>query len=91
MPRRGPDLDSTSRPASVPRRRSRRRSGLTAWSFRDVEVVSDGGAPAVELHGAVAQHAASLGVTVRVSLTHTRNDAGAVAMTERLLAPGREP
>lgn len=65
--------------------------GLTAWSFRDVEVVSDGGAPAVELHGAVAQHAASLGVTVRVSLTHTRNDAGAVAMTERLLAPGREP
>jgi holo-[acyl-carrier protein] synthase len=57
--------------------------GLDAWSFRDVEVVSDGGAPEVVLHGAVAEHAASLGVIVRVSLTHTRRDAGAVAITER--------
>jgi len=54
--------------------------GLTAWSFRDVEVVSDGGAPMVELHGAAAERAASLGVVVRVSLTHTRRDAGAVAI-----------
>jgi holo-[acyl-carrier protein] synthase len=57
--------------------------GLDAWSFRDVEVVSDGGPPAVVLHGPVAERAASLGVIVRVSLTHTRRDAGAVAVTER--------
>ncbi len=57
--------------------------GLRTWSFRDVEVVSDGGPPAVLLHGAVAERAASLGVIVRVSLTHTRRDAGAVAVTER--------
>ncbi len=57
--------------------------GLTAWSFRDVEVVSDGDAPAVELHGAAARRAADLGVVVRVSLTHTRSDAGAVAVTKR--------
>src|SRR5204863_7645486 len=57
--------------------------GLTAWSFSDVEVISDGDAPAVELHGAVARRAASLGVVVRVSLTHTLSDAGAVAVTER--------
>jgi holo-[acyl-carrier protein] synthase len=57
--------------------------GLRAWSFRDVEVVSDPaapGAPTVRLHGAVAQQAAALGVHVSVSLTHTSRDAGAVAI-----------
>jgi len=54
--------------------------GLTAWSFRDVEVVSEGGAPAVALHGTAAQRAAALGVVVRVSLTHTGCAAGAVAI-----------
>lgn len=58
--------------------------GLEAWSFRDVEVISGDGAPTVQLHGAVAQRAAALGVQVRVSLTHTRRDAGAVA----ILCPG---
>jgi holo-[acyl-carrier protein] synthase len=53
---------------------------LEAWSFRDIEVVSAGGAPQVTLHGAVAQRAAQLGLTVRISLTHTRSDAGAVAI-----------
>ena len=57
--------------------------GLDTWSFRDVEVVSAGGPPHVVLHGAVAERADSLGVIVRVSLTHTRRDAGAVAVTER--------
>jgi holo-[acyl-carrier protein] synthase len=65
--------------------------GLTALRWRDVEVVSDGGAPGVQLHGAAAQRAASLGVVVRVSLTHTRTDAGAVAVTERHSAGGRGP
>jgi holo-[acyl-carrier protein] synthase len=56
--------------------------GLTAWSWRDVEVVSDGGAPVVALSGAAARRAAELGVVVHVSLTHTRSEAGAVALTE---------
>jgi holo-[acyl-carrier protein] synthase len=54
--------------------------GLEAWSFRDVEVTSAGGPPEVVLHGAVAERAEALGVTVRISLTHTRTDAGAVAI-----------
>jgi holo-[acyl-carrier protein] synthase len=53
---------------------------LEAWSFRDIEVTSAGGAPQVTLHGAVEQRAAELGVIVRISLTHTRSDAGAVAI-----------
>ncbi len=56
---------------------------LEAWSFRDVEVVSDGGAPEVRLHGAVAQRAAELSVALSISLTHTRRDAGAVAIAWR--------
>ena len=32
------------------------------------------------LHGAVAERAEALGVDVRISLTHTRTDAGAVAI-----------
>ncbi len=65
--------------------------GLQAWSWLDVEVVSAGGPPAVRLHGAVAERAASLGVIVRVSLTHTREDAGAVAVTERSSPEQRRP
>lgn len=57
--------------------------GMQAWSFQEVEVVGDGGAPAVRLSGAVAARARSLGVGVRVSLTHTRRDAGAVAVAWR--------
>ncbi len=60
--------------------------GMTAWSFLDVEVVSDGGPPVVALHGDAAQRAASLGVVVQVSLTHTKRDAGAVAVLERAAA-----
>jgi holo-[acyl-carrier protein] synthase len=54
--------------------------GLEVWSFRDVEVTSAGGPPEVVLHGAVAERAETLGVTIRISLTHTRTDAGAVAI-----------
>jgi holo-[acyl-carrier protein] synthase len=54
--------------------------GLEVWSFRDVEVTSAGGPPEVTLHGAVAERAAALGVTVRISLTHTRSEAAAVAI-----------
>jgi holo-[acyl-carrier protein] synthase len=55
--------------------------GLAAWSFRDVEVLGGDGPPQVRLHGAAAQRAAELGVEVRISLTHTRRDAAAVAVT----------
>ena len=54
--------------------------GLEAWSFRDVEVVATATAPKVTLRGAAAERAAALGVEVRISLTHTRTDAGAVAI-----------
>ena len=60
--------------------------GLGHWEWRDVEVVSpvSGGAPEIALHGAVARRAAALGVSeVRVSLTHTRAQAGAVAIIGR--------
>src|SRR6187200_3420421 len=45
--------------------------GLTAWSWRDVEVVATEGAPEVALSGSVGRRAAELGVTATVSLTHT--------------------
>ena len=54
--------------------------GLSAWSFRDVEVVAGDGAPAVRLSGAAAERAAALGVEVAVSLTHSRDQAGAIAI-----------
>ncbi len=53
---------------------------LRAWSFRDVEVLGRGGPPQLRLYGAAARRAASLGVEVRISLTHTRETAGAVAV-----------
>jgi holo-[acyl-carrier protein] synthase len=57
---------------------------LRAWSPRDVEVVvGDGGAPRVHLSGRAAERAGALGVEVRVSLTHAREVAAAVAMLER--------
>jgi holo-[acyl-carrier protein] synthase len=52
---------------------------LEAWSWQDIEVVSDGGAPRIVLHGALAGRAAE----VQVSLTHSRGTAGAVAMVRR--------
>lgn len=54
--------------------------GLQTWSFRDVEVIATDAAPRVTLSGAAAERAAALGVEVRISLTHTRTDAGAVAI-----------
>lgn len=55
--------------------------GLEAWSFRDVEVLSDGGhKPTVLLSGAAAARAGALRVRMEVSLSHTRRDAAAVAI-----------
>jgi holo-[acyl-carrier protein] synthase len=54
--------------------------GLESWSFREVEVLGQDGPPELHLHGAVAERARALGVRVRVSLTHGRRDAAAVAI-----------
>ena len=54
--------------------------GLTGWSFRDVEVVATDAAPEVRLSGSVAARAAELGGELAISLTHTDEMAGAVAM-----------
>jgi holo-[acyl-carrier protein] synthase len=54
--------------------------GLTGWSFRDVEVVATGTAPEVRLRGSVAARAEELGGSVAISLTHTDDVAGAVAI-----------
>ena len=50
---------------------------LDAWSWQDIEVVSPaaGGAPRVQLRGALAGRG-----EVALSLTHTRETAGAVAL-----------
>ncbi|HEY2160237.1 MAG TPA: holo-ACP synthase [Solirubrobacteraceae bacterium] len=63
---------------------------MDAWSFRDVEVLAGDGPPEVRLSGAAADRAAELGVEVRVSLTHTRRDAAAVAIS-RPVAGSRAP
>ena len=59
--------------------------GMDVWELRDVEVVSPdgGGAPEVMLHGPVARRARELGGAVRISLTHTDEQAGAVAIIDR--------
>ncbi len=54
--------------------------GLTAWSFRDVEVVATDDAPEVRLSGSAARRAEALGVSPSVSLTHTAGIAAAVAV-----------
>jgi holo-[acyl-carrier protein] synthase len=53
---------------------------LDAWAFQDVEVVATNTAPEVQLSGAAAARAAELGVHPRISLTHTRETAAAVAI-----------
>jgi len=52
---------------------------LSAWSFRDVEVVATGAAPEIRLSGSAAARAAELGAVVSVSMTHTEALAAAVA------------
>jgi holo-[acyl-carrier protein] synthase len=53
---------------------------LESLSFREVEILGTDGPPAVRLRGQAAARAAALGVTVTVSLTHSRRDAAAIAI-----------
>jgi holo-[acyl-carrier protein] synthase len=55
--------------------------GLEVWNPHDVEVVPTAAAPQVRLTGHAAARADALGVTVEVSLTHSRGMAGAMAVT----------
>jgi len=55
--------------------------GMRAWSWQDVEVLAGGEDAGLRLHGDVAARADALGVTVKISLTHSRDMAGAVAAT----------
>lgn len=54
--------------------------GLDVLHPRDIEVLSGGAAVGLRLHGPVADRARELGAEVRLSLTHTRTTAGAVAV-----------
>ena len=45
-------------------------------------MIATDGAPMIALSGAAARRAAELGVQVRVSLTHTDHQAGAVAIID---------
>ncbi len=54
---------------------------LESWEPHDIEVLGGGGGPpSVRLSGPVADAAASLGMAVEISLTHSGTTAGAVAM-----------
>ncbi|MFT4048796.1 MAG: holo-ACP synthase [Solirubrobacterales bacterium] len=57
--------------------------GLTAWAFKDVEVVATGAAPRVRLSGRAAEAAAERGAEIHLSLTHSELTAGAVAVAVR--------
>jgi holo-[acyl-carrier protein] synthase len=54
--------------------------GLDVFRPREVEVVAGGEDLGLLLHGAAAARARELGVQVRISLTHSRATAGAVAV-----------
>jgi holo-[acyl-carrier protein] synthase len=53
---------------------------LDVLSWREIEILGDGGPPELRLHGATAERARALGVEVSISLTHDRRDAAAVAI-----------
>jgi holo-[acyl-carrier protein] synthase len=55
---------------------------LSAWDPHDVEVLGTGGPPSVRLSGRARERADELGVDVTISITHSRDLAGAVAMAE---------
>jgi holo-[acyl-carrier protein] synthase len=57
--------------------------GLRAWKPQQIEVVATAGAPQLMLRGEVASRARELGAEVRISITHTRETAAAVAVLDR--------
>lgn len=55
---------------------------MRGWSFKDVEVVNTGGAPRVRLSGKIERAADERGVELTISLTHSKQTAGAVALAQ---------
>jgi holo-[acyl-carrier protein] synthase len=55
--------------------------GLAGFGLREIEIRA-GEPPSVALHGRAAEAAERAGVRVRISLTHSRDLAGAVALAE---------
>jgi holo-[acyl-carrier protein] synthase len=53
---------------------------LESLQWQEIEVLGGGGPPELRLHGATAARADALGVQVRISLTHGRREAAAVAI-----------
>jgi holo-[acyl-carrier protein] synthase len=53
----------------------------SSFGLRDIEIVA-GEPPTVRLHGLAARSAEAAGLEVRVSLTHSRELAGAVALAQ---------
>ena len=51
---------------------------LEVWNHHDIEVVGEGAATRVALHGELA----ALGVEVDISMTHSKATAGAVALVK---------
>jgi holo-[acyl-carrier protein] synthase len=56
---------------------------LAECRWHEIEVVGTGGPPSVRLSGSAAARAGELGVSVKISLTHVRTLAGAVAIAVR--------
>ncbi|MDR1615613.1 MAG: holo-ACP synthase [Syntrophomonadaceae bacterium] len=58
---------------------------ITKVSFQDLEVIVDiNGKPGVTLHGQAHQHAELLGIAdIRLSLSHTQNQAIAIACAQK--------
>lgn len=54
--------------------------GIDGWDPLDIEVLAGGEQTQLVLHGEVAERAETLGVSVKVSLTHLAAMAGAVAL-----------
>jgi holo-[acyl-carrier protein] synthase len=54
--------------------------GMDGFEPLDVEVIEGGERCSVRLHGAAAERAFELGVTVAISMTHLDSMAGAVAL-----------
>ncbi len=59
-------------------------------SLRDIEVIP-GAPPAVRTHGEVADTVAARGVEIQLSLTHSREMAGAVAVADHPRVDGPAP
>ena len=53
---------------------------IAAWEPHEIEVIEGGASCALALHGAVAERARSLGVTVTISLSHVAGLSAAVVL-----------